>query len=166
MGRKIGFKRSDRRFLSDDGQEWDSKFEWLVYSGLKGAGHRVRRCDQSDSISYNTAVKQGKCLECGGTVCVQERIYTPDLYVGEPSGKGTSANRGFTLECKGFFPADKRSLFRAVANQATGIDLRIVFEREVKLKGTVGTNVDYIKKYLKGFPVGTWNRETQEIDWK
>jgi len=164
-GRKLGFKRSDRRFQSDDGQLWDSQFEFRVYDGLRSSGYRLRRCDESDSIAYNTTVKQGRCVECGGAKCVQERIYTPDLFVVEdPTGK-EDQGRQYYIECKGYFPADKRALLRAVASQRAGVDLRILFEREVKLKGTVGTNIAYVHKMMKGVPVGTYDKTTQGIVW-
>lgn len=166
MGKKVGFKRSDRRYQSDDGQLWDSRFEWVVYDGLRSSGYTVRRCDEDDSLAYYTAVVKGKCVECGSNDVLQSRIYTPDLFVVGSKGKGSIAQAGYFIECKGYFPADKRTLFRAVANKAEGIDLRIVFQREVILRGTTGTNVAYIKKFCKNTPVGVWNPNREDIDWK
>lgn len=166
MGRKVGFKRSDRRYQSDDGQLWDSRFEWVVYDGLLRSGYNLRRCNEDDSITYHTSIPKGKCVECGGNEVLQGRVYTPDLFVVGSKGKGSIAQAGYFVECKGYFPADKRTLFRAVANQASGIDLRIVFQREVILKGTKVTNVDYIKKFCKTTPVGVWDPNTEDINWK
>ena len=162
---KIGRKFSDRRFRSDDGQEWDSRFEWVVWDGLIRSGYRVRRCDESDSFSYNTAVVKGRCLECSSVRVVQDRIYTPDLFVVERQRKGTIERCNYYVELKGYFPAEKRGLLRSVANQATGIDLRVVFQRLSPLKGTKTTNVDYIKKFCKSTPVGVWNPNLEDIDW-
>jgi hypothetical protein len=163
MGRKVGFKRSDRRYQSDDGQLWDSEFEWKVFNGLRSNGYRIRRCDEGDTVSYHTPVKQGRCVECGSNDCVQERTYTPDIFVVESPCR-SATGRNYYIECKGYFPAEKRSLLRAVAGQSKGVDLRIVFERLVSLKGTKGTNVDYVHKYLK-IPVGVWDRKEQRIVW-
>jgi len=162
---KIGFKRSDRRYRSDDGQEWDSRFEWQVWDGLRSAGYDVRRATEDDSIGYHTQVKQGRCLECGSVSVLQDRIYTPDLYVAGLKGKRASSGSSYYVECKGYFPADKRNLFRSVANQATGIDLRIVFPKEIRLKGTTKTNVEYIQAFCKTIKVGIWNKETGDILW-
>lgn len=104
-------------------------------------------------------------MECSSPNVLQERIYTPDLHVAGHKGKGSVASGGYYIECKGYFPADKRGLFRAVANQIQDIDLRIVFPSVVRLRGTSGTNVEYVQKYCKSIPVGVWNKKTGEIQW-
>jgi hypothetical protein len=162
---KIGFKRSDRRYRSDDGQEWDSRFEWVVYNGLTSNGYSVRRCDESDAFAYNTTVKQGRCVECGSPKVLQERTYTPDLFVGGVKGKRATVNDSYYIECKGYFPSDKRNLFRSFANQTEGLSLRILFPSEVRLKGTKVTNVQYVKKFCKTIPVGLWDKSNEEIIW-
>ena len=165
MGRKVGTRRSDRRYLDDHGTQWASEFESRVYHALRDSGNRVRKCDDSDSIAYNTTVKQGRCLECGSSNCVQQRTYTPDLYVVGPKGERPYFDGGYYIECKGYFPADKRSLLRAVANQATGIDLRIVFQRVNRLPGTKLNNVQYVFKYLKGVTPGVFDAADRSIVW-
>jgi hypothetical protein len=163
MPRK-GVKKSDRRWIDPDtGEEWDSKFEWRVFIGLRSGGYRLRRCDESDSIAYNSSVKQGRCLECSATRVVQERIYTSDLYVVDnPTG---IAGGSYLVECKGYFPGDKRSLFVAVTKQLQGVDLRIIFESNRQLKGTKQTPVSYIHKYCKNVVPGVWDKKTEKVTW-
>lgn len=162
---KIGVKRSDRRFRSPDGAEYDSRFEWQVHSGLESSGYIVRRTDERDSIAYHTAVKKGRCVECGTTSVIQERIYTPDFFVAGSKGARAYGRGSYYLECKGYFPGDKRSLFRSVAKQATGVDLRILFAKEVVLRGTKLTNVEYIDRFCPNIPIGIWDRDHNEIIW-
>lgn len=162
---KVGRKFSDRRFQSDDGQLWDSRFEWVVWDGLTRSGYRIRRCDEGDSINYNTKVAKGRCLECKGVDIVQERVYTPDLFVVGRKGERSAVGGGYYVELKGYFPAEKRSLLCSVANQATGVDLRVVFQRVSPLKGTKTTNVEYMKKYCKNTLIGVWNPNKEDIDW-
>jgi hypothetical protein len=176
MPRK-GSKRSDRRWIDPGGQEWDSKFEWLVYERLRSDGYRVRRCDESDSIAYHSGVRQGRCLECGSAQVVQERIYTPDLFVVGRVGSDEQCRSA--IECKGYFPGSKRNLFRSVAKQwgrewdeAEGPDLRIVFESN-RLRGTALSSVEYVHKYAKNVTPGLAvfqgrgkERKLVEIEWQ
>lgn len=161
---RVGSKRSDRRWQDDDtGELWDSKFEWQVYNGLRSAGYRIRRCTESDAIAYNSSVKQGRCVECNGSRVVQERIYTSDLYVVEHRGEATGG--GYLVECKGYFPGTKRSLFRALTKQLQGVDLRIIFESNRTLRGTKVTPVEYIHKYCKNIVPGVWDKKSAEVTW-
>jgi len=164
-GRRKGVKRSDRRWIDADGGEWDSKFEWRVYNGLRDHGNRIRRCDERDAIAYNTSVRQGRCLECKSNAVIQERIYTADLFmVSERDGGATGG--GYLVECKGYFPGTKRALFRAISKQLQGIGLRIIFESNRQLKGTKNmTPVGYIHKYCKGVVPGVWDKKTEQVTW-
>lgn len=162
-GRRKGVKRSDRRWIAPDGAEWDSKFEWRVFEGLKRTGRRVRRCTESDSIAYITPVKQGSCVECGGLKVVQNRIYTADLYVVDDPED--SAGGSYLVECKGFFPGPKRNLYRNLAKQLPGVSLRIIFEANRKLRGTKVTPVEYTHKYIKNVIPGVWDKKLEKVIW-
>jgi len=162
MPRK-GVKRSDRRWIDEDGSEWDSQFECRVFHGLRGSGHRVRRCDQGDTIAYNSPVKQGGCLECGSDAVIQNRIYTADLFVVEDPQDPTGG--GYLVECKGYFAADKRSLFRSISKQIEGTSLRIIFESPKKMRGTKLTGPEYIHKYCKNVIPGVYDKKTETVVW-
>lgn len=164
-GSKKGTKRSDRRWLDAEGREWDSRFEWLVYTALESSGYNIRRCDERDSIDYSSQIRGGYCLDCEGSRVVQSRTYTADLYVLERQSKGIKG--GYQLELKGYFPATKRSLFRAVAEQceADGISIRIVFESKYKMRGSKMTGPEYIHRYCKNVIPGVFNKKTGEVEW-
>jgi len=163
-GRK-GTKRSDKRWIDEQGREWDSRFEWLVFTALQSAGHNIRRCNEGDSFSYRTGVTKGECLDCGSSKVFQNRIYTADIYVLGDQSQGERS--GYLLELKGYWPAPKRSLFRAVSKQLTeeGINIRIVFESPYKMRGTQLTGPEYVRKYCKGIIPGIYNKKTEEIEW-
>ena len=162
-GKRVGSKRSDRRWEDPEGGLWDSKFEWEVYLGLRNNGYRVRRCDESDTFAYDTRVAKGRCLECQSDAVVQGRTYTADLFVVEHK-EGVARGR-YLVECKGYFPAAKRSLFRAVASQLPDVDLRIIFESNRRLRGTKMTPVEYIHRYCKNVVPGVWDKTTKEVTW-
>lgn len=165
-GRRKGVKRSDRRWIDPEGGEWDSRFEWLVYTGLRDNGDRVRRCDTSDSIAYTSSVKQGRCVECRSTQVVQVRSYTADLFMVEDIAGTTHSGGGYLIECKGYFPAPKRKLFSDLSKQLQGVGLRIIFESNRPLRGTKQTTpVDYIHKYCKAVVPGVWDKKSKEVHW-
>lgn len=165
MSGKKGTRKSDRRWIDGTGEEWDSEFEYLVYTSLKGAGYNLRRCDERDTINYSTQVRNSNCLDCSSSRVVQRRVYNSDLYVME--GKSPSEAGGYLLELKGYFPATKRALFRAIAKQCEedGISLRILFESPYKMRGTKNTGPEYINKYCKNVIPGTFNKKTGEVTW-
>lgn len=147
MGRRVGKKRSDRRWIADDGTEWDSKFEWSVYDRLSAGGGSVRKCDESDSFSYTKPIRGAACLGCGSGEVVQRRTYTPDLYyVPAPD---TSPGVGYYIEVKGYFPGTKRALFRNFLKCHPDVSIRIVLERNSRAPGTKSTYGDYIDKFFK-----------------
>lgn len=155
---RVGRHRSDRRWEAEDGVEWASRFEHDVYHRLRDNGYRTRKCDESDSISYQSSVKQGLCLECSSTHIVQQRTYTPDLYV--VGGIGFSDGRGSVIECKGKFTGDKRKLFREIAAQWEGTDLCIVFQGN-KLPGIKSSAIAWCQKYCKNVTPGLWKPATK-----
>lgn len=155
-------KRGDRRFTSPSGELFDSEFEWRVYNGLRDRGYSVRRCDERDSIAYHTQVKAGRCLECDSANVAQSRIYTPDLWVVEPEQPDQgSARRGYFVECKGYFPQQRRAMLRALKSQQPALDLRFVFSSEVRLT-KARTNVEYVLTMIKA-PATSWDRKTNYI---
>ena len=155
---KVGRKRSDRRWEADDGVEWASKFEHDVYYRLRSDGYRVRKCDESDSVSYQSSVKQGHCLECGSNGIVQLRTYTPDLFL--VGGLRQGERGGAIVECKGKFTSDKRKLFREVAAQWEGPDLCIVFQGS-RLPGLQSSSIEWCQRYCKNVTPGLWSTATQ-----
>lgn len=163
MGYRKGVKRSDRRWIDDDGSEWDSKFECDVYRGLARNGHRVRRADEGDTIAYNSKVKNGRCVECCGDNVVQDRIYNADLYV--VTDKEDPEGEGYLVECKGVWLGPKRNLFRSVAGQLQGTNLRIVFQANRRMKGTKMTPVEYCHRYTKNIIPGLWDNKNKRIEW-
>lgn len=164
-GYRKGFKRSDKRWIDDEGREWASRFEWSVFTALQSTGYNLRRCNKSDTISYGTRIRGGHCVDCGGNSVIQKRTYTSDLYVmGDKSG---DLEPGYLLELKGYWQAPKRTLFRSIAKQCVdqGIDLRIVFESNKTLRGSKLTGPEYVRKYCKGVEPGYWDKKAQEIVW-
>ncbi len=132
-GKRVGTKRSDRRWEAPDGTIWASKFEYEVYDTLLRyyAGNprvRVERCGADCSLGYHSTVKNGRCLECGTVCVVQERTYTPDIRIVRTSESGVE--RATYIEAKGYFEGSKRSLFRQVLKAHQGVDIRIVAERD------------------------------------
>lgn len=164
-GRRKGNRRADKRWIDEHGNEWDSRFEYNVYSAQTDLGYNIRRCDERDAISYGTPVKGGRCMDCGMQRVLQERTYTADLYV--LGGQSLNKGRGYLLELKGYWPAPKRNLFRYIAQQCgnEGIDLRIAFESGRAMRGTKLTGPEYIRKYCKNVMAGVFNKKTGEIDW-
>lgn len=153
-------KRRDRRFTDPEGNEWDSQFEYLVFVGLPSHGYRVRRCDERDSVSYQHPVKQGACLECGSHEVVQVRSYTPDLFVVD--ALTDTDEDGTYIECKGYFPADRRAQLRSVVQSNPQLDLRILFAAERKLT-KAKTNIEYVHSYIK-CGAGVWNKGA--LEWR
>jgi len=158
---RVGRKFSDRRWEADDGTIWASKFEHDVYYRLAGDGYRIRKCDESDSVAYQSSIKSSVCLECGSSNCVQLRTYTPDLYV---VGGGRGIIRpGSVVECKGKFTGDKRNLFRQVAAQWEGSNLCIIFQGN-RLPGLKSSSIEWCQKFCKDVRPGLWHAQTKKSD--
>ena len=146
---RVGTKRSDRRWIDPDGEQWASKFEWRVFDHLRSSGANVRRCTSSDSIAYTEPKPNVTCLECGGSECVQERIYTPDLYIVPHGGDDKS---GYYIEAKGYFRKEKRQLFRHLRKSRADIDLRVVLESDHWVTRGKTRLSNYFDRYLKETP--------------
>jgi hypothetical protein len=84
---------------------------------------------------------------------VQERTYTPDLFVG---------SNGFYLETKGYFPGPKRSLFRAVLASNPNADIRLVAQSNHWVTKGKTRLSDWAKRFKIKFHV--WDGKLPE-DW-
>ena len=163
MGRRMGYKRSDRRWVDDEGTVWASKFEYKVFAGLRDSGCNVRKCTSSDTFSYTEHKPNVRCVECGGCDCVQDRTYTPDLFYTPEQGEGSGT--GYYIETKGYFAAPKRSLFRSLRASRPDIDLRVVLESDGWVTKGKTRLTDYFSRYLKTTPVHVWDGDIPE-EWK
>ncbi|MEK0325880.1 MAG: hypothetical protein QQN63_09270 [Nitrosopumilus sp.] len=131
MKGRVGTKRSDFRWRDDTGHVWASKLESLVFEELsKDARIDVRRCEKgsSDTFSYVSPVRGGVCVGCGCKEIVQQRTYTPDLYI-RRKARGID-DSGYYLEIRGRFTGPKRNLIRNFIKTGPGIDLRMLLERD------------------------------------
>ena len=143
---RVGRKKSDRRWKAPDGTIWASRFEYRVYEHFRASGSNVRKCDSSDSVTYSEPKPNVKCMECGGSECVQERIYTPDLHIIPQHGSS------YFIEAKGYFRPEKRKLFRCLRNSRPDIDLRVILEADHWVTRGKTRLSDYFERYLKTTP--------------
>lgn len=148
------------RWLSPDGQEWDSKFEWQVYESLHKSGSGVQRAakgkpGESDTFVYTMPVRDATCDACQSTEVSKRRQYSPDLrFAHAHHGDDRSySHSGFYIEVKGYLRAEQRSLLRAFCKARPDIDLRFILQRDFKIGA--GTAVSWITRYLKR-PVTVW----------
>lgn len=159
---RVGKKRSDRRWRAPNGTVWASRFEWQVYDALKSANVSVRKCDKDDTISYVEPKRSGRCLECGSDKVVQERTYTPDLFVSET--REGDASGGYYLETKGYFRPEKRKLFRDFRTSNPDYPIRFILERDSWVTKGKTKLTDYFQRYLKTVPVHVWDGSLPK-DW-
>jgi hypothetical protein len=159
--KRIGTKRSDLRCKDPAGDIWASPFEFNVYDAIKDKGDfTIRRATERDSLAYSTAIRGGRCTECGCSTVVQDRSYTPDLYL---VWKGVDRlTSGFYVEVKGYLPGPKRNLFRQVKAQHPHVDLRIVAQSDHWVTKGKSRLSDWAKRYKIKFHL--WNGSLPE-DW-
>ena len=155
---RVGRKRADRRWISPDGQEWDSKFEWQVWQGLVENGYKVRRCDERDRFAYRDRIAQAECGSCGSSECFKARTYTPDLFL-YSSGRTrkTGSPAGFYVEIKGYFSPQKRRLFRCFTKDRPDVDVRFILYGNPYTKRGGLRLTEYFDRYLKAVPYHVWN---------
>ena len=158
-GQRIGTKKSDMRWLAPDGTVWASRFEYAVYSTLKEKGYDVRKTTEQDSMAYTSPVRNGRCIRCSSDCVVEDRSYTPDLFV-VPRGGNDAA--GYYLEAKGYLRAERRSLLRAFRKTGPACDLRLVVQRDYKVGKS--TLVGWAERLLK-VPVFVWDGDLPE-SWR
>lgn len=149
---------ADRRFVANDGTVWASKYEFLVYTQLRGLlGSRVRKCEQgsSDTVAYSSTVRGGRCLECESGSVVQDRTYTPDIYV-DPSREERDTGGAF-IEAKGYWDAHHRNLLRSVARANPDLNLVLVFAADKWVTKGKSKYTDYVKSYLPNARAVVWS---------
>lgn len=166
-GSRVGTKRSDFRWLDADGTVWASKFEYTVYKALKDAGVNVRKTTEEDSVPYQSTFTHAYCAGCQSTNVVQDRTFTPDLFVVLQAQPGRSElhGQGYSAEVKGYLRADRRKLLRDLRRAKPLHDLRFIIERDYKVTAKLSLS-QWITKYLK-CPVITWKGiESVPSDWR
>lgn len=157
----MGTERKDHRWLSADGQEWDSRFEAQVYEGIHKSGQaKVERTTkgkpgESDTLLYTVPVRDATCSACGASQVSKRRNYTPDLRLPDAPARdnGVFSHTGFYVEVKGYLRANERSLLRAFCKARPDIDLRFVFQRDFRIGA--GTAISWVTKFLKR-PACVW----------
>lgn len=163
LGKRMGTKRRDMRFIAPDGSEWDSRFEWIVYDAYKQAGSSVRRTEAGgrDTLSYSEPVRSATCDSCGATAVSKSRRYTPDLFyhTGLPDNK----EEGYYIEVKGYIRAEQRSLIRAFAKARKDVDLRYIYQRDFPVSRT-STVSSWHSKCVKR-PYVIWDGKVP-TEWK
>jgi hypothetical protein len=160
---RVGTRRSDRRWKARDGVVWASKFEWEVYDALLRGGINVRKCDESDTITYHQSRPNVECLDCGSSRCSQARTYTPDLHI-TPQGKGSDST-GYYIEVKGYFRDEKRRLFRCLRQSRQDVDIRCIFASDHWVRKGKTRLSDYFTRYIKNTPFFFWEGELPG-DWQ
>lgn len=165
-GKRVGKKRSDFRWLADDGVVWSSRFEYAVYTALKEQGVNVRKTTAEDSIPYTSVVPNSRCRGCESVDVVQDRVFTPDLFVipkaDDEQGKDSNSEP-YYIEAKGFLRADRRSLLRRFRQAKPSINLRFIIERDYKATAKCSLS-QWIGKYLK-LPCIVWTGSIPN-DWR
>ncbi len=166
VGKRVGTKRSDRRWEDDDGVIWASRLECEIFQSISTDDRVVvRRCDQggSDTFSYTTPIRSALCKSCGSTEAVQERVYTPDLYVYPATPGGDK--RGYYIEIKGHFPGPRRTMFRHLLKDKRCPSVRLLLDPQSAYRTATAalTLVEYCHKFMK-IPVHVWSGLLPE-DW-
>lgn len=145
--------------MDPSGDVWASPFEFNVYDAIKLAGkHSIRRAGDSDALTYSTSVKLGRCEKCGSHTVVQDRTYTPDLYLIRETGQ--AGQERYFVEVKGYLPGPKRNLFRQVKAQHPNVDLRIVAQSDHWVTKGKTRLSDWAKRYKIAFHL--WNGSLPE----
>lgn len=108
-------KRSERNAPYRSGFEADMA-EFLSKRGIKFEY-------ESHKVKYTAPVQSGVCLDCTSKRVGKVRRYTPDFTVGT-----------IILETKGKLTSSERTKFIAIKKSNPGIDLRLVFQRDNKLR--------------------------------
>jgi hypothetical protein len=161
-GSRVGTKRSDRRWLSPSGEEFDSKLEYYVYDTFDKST-ACRRTTKGDSLAYTSPVRNGSCVSCGGTNVGQQRHYTPDLFV--VSGDNKHQAIGYYVEVKGYLRPRERSLFRSIYKTHKDVDLRFLFATDFRAAGTKGSITMWFKKFCPNWKLAIWHHEVPK-EWK
>jgi hypothetical protein len=169
-GKRGGTKRRDMRWITPDGQEWDSKYEYEVYKAGIDAKLPIRRTvkgkgnsTESDTLLYWHPNRSGSCFACGSTETGSTRSYTADLFCNTSLHSAKSGNKdnhgaglsGYYVDAKGYLRPNKRALLRSLVKARKDIDLRILLQRDFPVS-KVSRASDWIRKYLK-IKFAIWN---------
>ncbi len=151
---------ADRRYIDGTGTEWASRYEAEVYWHIRGLGVPVRKCKQggSDTFAYHSTVVRGRCLECESLDVVQDRTYTPDLFVGDPRGLDAG---GYYVEAKGYWRAPQRNLLRSVVKANPDLNLLFVFQKDLWITRGKSKYSDYVRKYFKNARYVVWDNKVR-----
>lgn len=148
---------ADRRHIDEAGAEWASRYESEVYRQLQLLGVDCRRCsaDEGDTFSYSSSVVRGRCLECQSSEVVQDRTYTPDLFIS--SLPGYEEHGGCYVEIKGYWPAPKRGLLRSVYKGQPEAPLVFIFQKDYWVTRGKSKYTDYVAKFTPGWGCMIWD---------
>ncbi len=163
-GKRVGTKRSDKRWQSPDGELWDSRYEFVVYTKYKQAGYEIQRCDASDTFSFTLPIRQASCGTCGSTEVGQRRSFTPDFRIVPSSGRGKDIRPGYYVEAKGYLRPKERALLRAFCKANPYSNTRFIFQQDYRLtKGTASRPerriTDWFKQFCIGMQYAVWTGE-------
>lgn len=161
IGEKIGIKRSDRRWRDEHGEEWDSRFESVIYDIAKESGIKIRRCTSADTIPYYHTLRGTSCQDCGSIRVGKEHRYTPDFFV--YTGDTAGGKDGYYLEAKGYLRAPKRSLLRSLFATRPIVDIRFLLQSDFKVTSKLRF-AGWVTKYLIGSSYAIW-RGSYPTEW-
>lgn len=164
-GRRVGTHKRDMRWQDPQGNLWDSRYEYELFTYLKAKdGLYVRPTTEQDSFRYTSPVRSSICTVCGSDRVAKNRSYTPDLFVNTKDDRGLARDpSGYYVEAKGFLRKDRRALLRYFRKARPDVDLRLVVQADNRATKQLRV-VEWAKKYLK-IPVAVW-RPGMELVWQ
>lgn len=160
-GRRVGTKRSDKRWESPDGEMWDSKYEYEVYREFIRSGVAVRRCTKSDTMAFVLPIKRGICGTCGSAKVGQQRHYTPDLLA--TTSDPQLSPKHYYIETKGYLRAKERSLLRSLYKAYPDASICVILQRDYPIPSRAGGKpskssiVKWFNKFLPNYKVTVWD---------
>lgn len=166
LGEKIGKKRSDRRWRAPDGEEFDSRYEYIVYRKYREAGYAIERCTKSDTFSFTLPIRGGECTTCGAATVGQRRSFTPDFRIVSPDKQHPSV--AYYIETKGYLRAKERTLARSFNKAYPNADVRYIFQSDHRVskpsRGSNGGVISWFKRFMPGKKVQVWTGEIREFE--
>jgi len=166
LGEKIGKKRADRRWRSPDGEEWDSRYEYIVYRKYREAGYAIERCTESDTFSFTLPIRGGECRSCGATTVGQRRTFTPDFRIVSPDKQHPAV--AYYIETKGYLRARERSLARSFNKAHPNADVRYIFQSDHRISRpttrTDGCVISWFKRFMPGKRAQVWTGEVKPFE--
>jgi len=95
-----------------------SKLEERVCNNLRN--RRIQFSYEPYQIKYTTEVKPAYCANCGHSVVLKQRNYTPDLVL----------DNGIVIEIKGKFTGEMRTKMLAIRRCNPDLDIRMLFQAD------------------------------------